>query len=86
MVQPAELLDQRLARPQRQMIGVGQNERRTDLAQVTWGQHLDSGQRAYWSVIGRWDVTVGCVQDARARLSITGDDLKFEAHQPHFFA
>ena len=80
VVEPAQLVDQILARTHAQVIGVGEHNLRAQRLDCLGGNALDVGLGSHGHEDGRLDIAVRRVQNARARvrLGILGHDVVFE--------
>ena len=80
VMEPAQLINQVLARAHAQVIGVGKHDLRAQCLNRLGGNALDVGLGSHGHKDGRLDIAVRRVQNARTRmrLGILGDDVVFE--------
>lgn len=85
-VQAAHLLDDVVARPEVEVVGVGQDELRAQLHQISRPQRLDRGLGAHRGKDGRGDDAVRGVETAgpRATFGIGRDQLKLKHSVANF--
>ena len=81
-MQTAKFGNQIRAGPQAKMVGVAQNECRSQLLQVGWGQRFNRGLRPHRRKYRRGNVAVGGVDDPGAGVAVFvfGEEFKRESH------
>ena len=79
-VQPAELGDDLVAGPQREMVGVAEHDLHADLFELGRRQTLDGGLRADGHERGRLDGAMAGVQAAAAGAGVGGEKIEMKRH------
>jgi len=78
LVQPALALNEFVARPQIQMVGIGQDQAGTEVVELSRGEGFDRRLGAHGGKQGRFEIAVRRMKDAGPRLAVDGLKVKGE--------